>query len=33
LAHAWLIVGGEALDGLPDTVPLLPLEAAELDRG
>jgi hypothetical protein len=33
LAHAWLIVGGQALDGLPGTVPLLPPEVVRLDRG
>jgi hypothetical protein len=33
LAHAWLIVGGQALDGLPGTVPLLPVAAATLDHG
>ncbi len=33
LAHAWLIVGGQALDALPGTVPLLPPEMVGLDRG
>ncbi len=33
LAHAWLVVEGQALDALPDTVALVPLEAAKLDRG
>jgi hypothetical protein len=33
LAHAWLIVGGQALDGLPGTVPLLPPDMVRLDRG
>ncbi len=33
LAHAWLVVEGQALDALPDTVPLLPLDAATLDCG
>ncbi len=32
LAHAWLVVGGRALDALPDTVPLLPVEATKLGR-
>jgi hypothetical protein len=33
LAHAWLVVEGRALDALPDTVALLPLDAATLGRG
>ncbi len=33
LAHAWLIVEGQALDGQPGTVPLLPVEATQLDHG
>jgi hypothetical protein len=33
LAHAWLVVEGQALDALPDTVPLLPLNSATLGRG
>jgi len=32
LAHAWLVVEGRAVDALPDTVALLPLEAATLGR-
>ena len=33
LAHAWLVIEGQALDALPDTVPLLPPEAAKLEGG
>ncbi len=33
LAHAWLVIEGQALDALPDTVALLPLDAATLGRG